>query len=61
MLQFSTRRRGRPRVAAEVQEVSLLLPQDVYDLYCREALSRDVSIAQVLRERIVVGLAKRKQ
>lgn len=47
------RKRGRPRVADQVQEVSFLLPASVYDLCCREALARSVPLAVVFREAVI--------
>lgn len=53
------KRKGRPRIAPQVHEVSFLLPVDVYDLCCREALSRDVSLAVVFREAIIYSRRQR--
>ena len=48
------RLRGRPRLSPHgTQEVSLLLPIDVFDACAREALNRDVSLSVVLREAII--------
>lgn len=53
------RPRGRPRLAKAVQEVSFLLPTDIYDACCREALARDVALAVIFREAIIYSRRKR--
>jgi hypothetical protein len=52
--QPETRNRpGRPKLAAQVTEVSFLLPTTVYDLVCREAHARSVALAVVIREAVI--------
>jgi hypothetical protein len=45
-------RRSRRHKISDPVQVTLYLPGDVYDRCCREALRRDVPLAQVLRENI---------
>ena len=53
------RKPGRPRLADETQEVSLLLPVVVFDLCCREAHARSVPLAVVFREAIIHSRRRR--
>lgn len=51
--------RGRPRLAPETQEVSLILPVVIYDLCCREAHARSVPLSVVFREAIITSRRRR--
>ena len=52
--------RGRPRLSPEgTQEVTLRLPVDVFDLCCREAHARSVTLSVVFREAIISSRQRR--
>lgn len=44
-------KRGRPRIALQVSQMpAVTVPALIHDAYTREALRRDVSVAEVVRE-----------
>lgn len=48
---------GRPRIAAQVSMLpSCTVPSDLHDALIREALYRDVSVAEVVRDALVSHL-----
>lgn len=52
--------RGRPRLSEHgLQEVTLRLPVDVFDMCCREAHARSVTLSVVFREAIIHSRVRR--
>lgn len=55
------KKRGRPPIAPEVSKLpASVVPAWVHDTVASEALRRDVSVAQVVRERLINGLKNRQ-
>ena len=52
------RPRGRPRVAEPLEPVSTRVPLHVYDQLVRTATARDVSVANLLRQIIILRLPR---
>jgi hypothetical protein len=51
------KRVGRPPIASKVSQLpACTVPADVHDAVIRQALRRDVSVAQVVREALVFHL-----
>lgn len=54
------RRRGRPNLAPDVSQLpACAVPTPLYDAVAHEALRRDVSIAQVVRDALIYHLKNR--
>jgi hypothetical protein len=55
------RRRGRPPLAERVSQLpATTLPLELHDAVTREALRRDVPVAQVVRDALVSHLKNRQ-
>jgi predicted HicB family RNase H-like nuclease len=53
-------RRGRPPIAAYVSQLpACTVPTDLHDAVVRQALRRQVSVAQVVREALIFHLKTR--
>lgn len=53
---LETRGRGRPRVEEPLERVSTRLPVPVYDQLVRVANAQETSVADVMRQIVIVGL-----
>ncbi len=56
-----SRPRGRPRLSPSsgTVEVTLRMPESLFDLCCREAHARDVPLSVVIREAIIASRRRR--
>lgn len=50
---MAQKRRGRPRLdAAPLERLTARIPVSLFDALCREALDRQITLGQVVRERL---------
>lgn len=52
------RPRGRPRVEEPLERVSTRLPLPIYDELVKAANARDTSVANLVRQIVIVGLPR---